>query len=240
LIWTEDGDSPNWMQGGLTTRPLDLLQDIAREVARPGMVGFDTGCYTGWTASCVWPVFKEYGGHFWCVDWFRGSQETQVGGFRHTQVELAGDMKLPAYPSSDVLLRLLRNIEGLGMLDTVSVLVDESWRIASLLADRSVDYVYIGGDHRYTPFKRDLLAWLPKVREGGMIVGHAYDYDVDPGSEKWKEWSALPERDVYADGSHFGVERAVMEKFKGNFARASNLWWKRMQEGDYGIPEEWK
>lgn len=37
------------------------------------------------------------------------------------------------------------------------------------------DFVYIDADHRYESVKRDIQAWLPKIRPGGFISGHDYD-----------------------------------------------------------------
>jgi hypothetical protein len=45
---------------------------------------------------------------------------------------------------------------------------------ASRYEDGSLDWVYIDADHRYEAVRRDILAWLPKVKKGGMIAGHDY------------------------------------------------------------------
>lgn len=43
-------------------------------------------------------------------------------------------------------------------------------------ADGSVDFVFIDADHTYEAVKLDLAAWLPKVKPGGIIAGHDYNY----------------------------------------------------------------
>jgi hypothetical protein len=65
-----------------------------------------------------------------------------------------------------------------------------SWEGAQLYADQSLDWVYIDADHHYEPVCRDIDAWLPKVKPGGVIAGH--DYSNYPG---------------------FGVIQAVNERF---------------------------
>lgn len=42
--------------------------------------------------------------------------------------------------------------------------------------DKSLDWVYIDGDHSYEAVKADLVAWLRKVKTGGVLVGDDYDW----------------------------------------------------------------
>ncbi len=48
---------------------------------------------------------------------------------------------------------------------------------AGLVADRSLDWVYIDGDHRYESVKRDLDLWMPKLVDGGLIAGDDYTWE---------------------------------------------------------------
>lgn len=45
---------------------------------------------------------------------------------------------------------------------------------ASQVKDGSLDFVYIDGDHGFDGTMLDLILWVPKVRIGGLIAGHAY------------------------------------------------------------------
>ena len=47
---------------------------------------------------------------------------------------------------------------------------------AALVEDGSLDFVFIDADHTYEGCKADIIAWTPKVREGGMISGHDYNW----------------------------------------------------------------
>jgi predicted O-methyltransferase YrrM len=68
--------------------------------------------------------------------------------------------------------------------------VGRSWDMATKYADGSLDWVFIDADHAYESVVKDLDAWLPKVRKGGIIAGHDF-----------AEWPG------------FGVIRAVTERF---------------------------
>jgi hypothetical protein len=37
--------------------------------------------------------------------------------------------------------------------------------------DRSLDFVYLDGDHRFGAVQADLACWTPKVRVGGILSG---------------------------------------------------------------------
>jgi hypothetical protein len=41
--------------------------------------------------------------------------------------------------------------------------------------NRSLDFVYIDGNHMYDWVMPDIILWGRKVREGGMLSGHDYD-----------------------------------------------------------------
>ncbi len=42
------------------------------------------------------------------------------------------------------------------------------------IPDRSLDFVYIDGNHTQEAVTADLEAWVPKVRRGGLVAGHDY------------------------------------------------------------------
>ena len=48
-------------------------------------------------------------------------------------------------------------------------------------ADGSLDAVFIDGNHHFDFVVRDIIAWAPKVRVGGMVSGHDYKPE---GSER--------------------------------------------------------
>lgn len=66
--------------------------------------------------------------------------------------------------------------------DRYTILKGLSVEVSRLILDESLDFVYIDADHEYEAVKADLRAWIPKVREGGMVAGHDY-IEHDPS---WK------------------------------------------------------
>jgi len=58
-----------------------------------------------------------------------------------------------------------------------------SWEVARRFEERSLDYVMLDADHDYESVKKDIAAWLPKVRPGGILCGHDYCAEI-PGVQR--------------------------------------------------------
>jgi len=80
--------------------------------------------------------------------------------------------------------------------------------VAKQFDDESLDLVFLDADHSEEWVLRDLEAWLPKLRLGGVICGHDY------GSRH-----------------HPGVKRAVDRVFRDHphpvTLEANKVWWTR-------------
>lgn len=68
----------------------------------------------------------------------------------------------------------LKNIEPLRKI--IKPIRENSFDAASFYDDESLDFVFIDADHTDFYFKKDLESWYPKVKKGGVIAGHDYDY----------------------------------------------------------------
>lgn len=74
---------------------------------------------------------------------------------------------------------------------------------ASAVPSDFLDFVFIDGNHAYEYVKEDIQLWAPKVKPGGLIVGH--DYVAKPG---------------------YGVIQAVNEMFSRFYVdRKSTCWY---------------
>jgi len=67
--------------------------------------------------------------------------------------------------------------------DKFTLIIGDSANSADTFKDNSIDFVFIDADHRYESIKRDILAWKPKIKTGGVIAGHDYSLSY-PGVVK--------------------------------------------------------
>jgi predicted O-methyltransferase YrrM len=70
----------------------------------------------------------------------------------------------------------LSNIEP--VQNNINIVKGISWEIASNYQDDSLDFVFIDAGHDYDSVTKDITNWYPKIKNGGIIAGHDYHYDV--------------------------------------------------------------
>lgn len=56
--------------------------------------------------------------------------------------------------------------------DRCSVVKGWSGDLAGSFGDGSLDFVFLDGDHGESGVRADILAWRPKIRAGGLLIGH--------------------------------------------------------------------
>jgi len=67
--------------------------------------------------------------------------------------------------------------------DRRRILRGDSAKMAASVADGSLDLVFIDADHSEAGCRRDIEAWAPKLRDGGILCGH--DIDQDEQFPRW-------------------------------------------------------
>jgi len=62
-----------------------------------------------------------------------------------------------------------------------NVVRQSSLEAAEKFPDGSMDFVFIDADHSYEGCRKDIYAWKPKVKKGGYLCGHDYNFPSCPG-----------------------------------------------------------
>ena len=96
---------------------------------------------------------------------------------------------------SDIYQEFLSNISPVSHV--INPVKSISWDAATMYEDESLDFIFIDAAHDYNSVRKDILAWFPKLKKGGIIAGHDYTthegvksavdefFDVDVSRSSW-------------------------------------------------------
>lgn len=104
------------------------------------------------------------------------------------------------------------NMRECGVAEYVKPIIGDSTETAAQFEDGSVDFAYIDACHQYAKVKADILAWLPKIKRGGVLAGHDFDR------------------------AHGGVVKAVREIFRQKSVQVMTHSWVVRVDGDVRRP----
>lgn len=100
-----------------------------------------------------------------CVDTFAGEQNQPA------HIEIVKSLGGSTFD------KFLENINAAKVQDMVFPTKGDSAESAASFADASLDGVFIDAAHDYESVVRDVAAWFPKVKPGGIFAGHDYPFD---------------------------------------------------------------
>lgn len=152
----------------LKATPYTSRNQFGQILAERGLVGgaaVEVGTHRGEFARCLlrsWPG----GGTLYCVDHW-----SVPPGYEAQAACLAAIGGRPGDREDDYAeaLRVLAPFAGRAVL-----LREASADAAARFAPRTLDFVYLDGDHERPGIDRDLELWWPKVRPGGILAGHDF------------------------------------------------------------------
>jgi predicted O-methyltransferase YrrM len=84
--------------------------------------------------------------------------------------------RILALPKS-VLETFCDNLDRAGVRDCVFPIRQNSSLAAALFPDDYFSLIFVDAGHSYEMVMKDLEAWYPKLKKGGIFAGHDYDCD---------------------------------------------------------------
>lgn len=156
-----------------------LYQQMVHET-KSGGIFVEVGAWKGRSAAYMAVEIANSGKNIalHTVDWFKGSDEPA----HHSDPDVRAGRLLEVFT---------KNIKPVRQYVTAHVMV--SVAAAAQFEDDSLDFVFLDADHTYEGVKADILAWLPKVKPGGMLAGD--DYNYFPGVKKAVD-ELLPAKEI--------------------------------------------
>jgi predicted O-methyltransferase YrrM len=126
------------------------LYDLIKKYLNEETVMVEVGSFAGVSSE----LFALNVKHIICVDPYQPYPEIQFSAICDAENSFA-DM-----------MRGYNNISKVKMT---------SKNASSIIADDSLDFVYIDGAHDYENVLNDLKCWFPKIKKGGYIGGHDFN-----------------------------------------------------------------
>jgi hypothetical protein len=192
--------------------PVSGFVDIVNQFKKLGMVVAEIGTYDGSTSHKIAPIVKEMNGTFIAVDWFNGSVGVCPSGNGYD-----------VNKHSPLLNQFKENIASVDCVDITKIYDMTSLDAANLIEDKSLDICFIDADHRYTSVKSDILAYIKKIKPGGILCGHDLEINHISKFNKFNEQELTTD---FTNGCHAGVIQAVGEiiGFEKITCYSSNVW----------------
>lgn len=96
-----------------------------------------------------------------CVDTWKGSPEMPAECFKMGE------------PAEILFQRNLLKLAGF----VPRMIISDSTENAGQFEDETIDFWFLDANHDYDHVKADILAWLPKMKKGGIMAGHDWFHE---------------------------------------------------------------
>jgi len=116
----------------------------------------EIGSWKGRSTSTFCIATEKEDVDIYCVDTWKGSEE-------HKDID-----------TSNLIDEFKNNLKKFNFLDRIKIQQGPSLEISNLHEDKSCDLIFIDAAHDYENVKADILAWYPKLKNGGIMIGHDY------------------------------------------------------------------
>lgn len=171
-VHPEPTQTPGWFNHG--AKILELVEQHQPKVC------VELGTWQGASAIPVARAIRRWEGVLFCVDTW------------------AGDVRPPApvHESAPwMLVSCARNLMAAGVGANVRLIPARTLDAAAWWERAAtIDYLYVDADHSYEGVCADLLAWVPHVKPGGLILGDDYGHRLFPGvRQAWDEYEQFRE-----------------------------------------------
>jgi len=167
----------------------DYIYKHVVDTAEDGELFVEVGSFKGRSSAFMAVEIANSGKkiRFDCVDTWAGSVEHQAGAECEVKEVVEGTLY-------ETFLNNLKPAEG--YFNPVRM---TSLEAAQQYEDNSIDFIMIDGEHSYEAVKADIQAWLPKMKNGGVMTGDdAFSMEVRKAAQE-----CLREYGVEFPGVHF-------------------------------------
>lgn len=127
----------------------------------------EVGSWMGRSSCCVASLIKSSNKKidFYCVDTWEGSEE-------HSDLIKSLNQK-----NTTLFDEFKNNVRECELEDYIIPIKMESIKAAEQFENESIDFIHIDAAHDYENVLKDIKAWFPKIKSGGLITGDDYGWE---------------------------------------------------------------
>lgn len=129
----------------------------------------EVGSWMGRSTAYMASLIKNSGKNirFYSIDTWQGSAAEEGHQKWISQLKQRG---------SDLYKEYLDNLTSCDLIDVVTPIRSPSISAAEKFSDSSIDMIHIDASHEYIDVLKDLEAWYPKIKNGGLLTGDDYGW----------------------------------------------------------------
>ena len=152
----------NWdqIEGWFSSADANFVRSICGSV-KNGIV-VELGFFAGRSTAVMAPICMRNNTAYHAIDNCKGVNPR--------------DPATKAQQSRDMLKVFNDNMTAIQIRAYINVHIIDSAAAAELFSDESVDFCFVDASHVAEDVKRDIEAWWPKIKQGGIIGGHDYTW----------------------------------------------------------------
>jgi predicted O-methyltransferase YrrM len=139
----------------------EYIYKHAVDTAQDGELFVEVGSFKGRSSAYMAVEILNSGKNiqFDCIDTWQGSSEHQAGAEGEVKEVVEGTLY-------ETFIKNMKPVESFYRPVRMT-----SLEAAAQYEDNSIDFIMIDGAHEYEAVKADILAFLPKMKNGGVITG---------------------------------------------------------------------
>ena len=133
----------------------------------------DVGTWLGQSTAYLGQLIKKSGKNIkiFAVDSFKGCDSCE---FQLDEVKKQG---------GSIYNKFIQNMTALGLIDIITPIIANSWDVPNLIDPNIMfDFVYIDASHLPDNVAKDLNAYWPRIKNGGILGGDdaSYPHETNP------------------------------------------------------------
>jgi predicted O-methyltransferase YrrM len=152
------------VEGWFSESDVKFVSEIC-ELIQNGMI-VEIGVFRGRSTCAMLPIAVKNKCTYFAIDNFFGGIDADTPA-----------SKIQRSQGDQVCKEFYQNISDIeGHKDFFMLLREDSVTAANeFFSSNKIDFCFIDGDHNVDSFQKDLEAWYPKVKNGGILAGHDYN-----------------------------------------------------------------